>query len=428
MALVGALQGSALCALVEWWPDDPQRAAWFAAAGFLVSVSALVVHMAHTGRDASRLAALALGIGAAFAGVTLWVAGQLPAEGAPFAGDAWRVTSWLPASAVALFVLGPFVQIFQSTGRLHFPYSELYQASWNNFFVAGMGALFAGALWTVLFLWMRLFDLIGIEVFEDLFTDEWFAYPVTGGALAYGLAAGRESERILATLRGLTQSLFRALLPLVAGGTLAFLLSLPFTGLAPLFATQRAAAILLAWVAAFALLLNAVYLDGTTPPPYARTLRLLAESGVLALPLLAAIAGYALQLRTAQYGLTPERFVAFVSAGQRGTERRAVRGGHLVEHPAQEGPQPHAAILAGRHRRRRIRGSDSRRQQQQTDGDAPAFLPSARRRPTPRTQVPHAGTSSPTSPGCAYACEIGPRDGGAGRWGGGRGRSRWCGP
>ncbi len=181
MALVGALQGSALCSLVEWWPDSPQRAAWFAAAGFFVSVSALVLHMARSGRDSSRLAALAVAIGAAFAAVTLWVAGQLPVEGAPFAGDAWRVTSWLLASAVALFVLGPFVQIFQATGRLHFSYPELYRASWNNFFVAVMGALFAGTLWIVLFLWMELFDLIGIGVFEDLFTEEWFAYRGDGG-------------------------------------------------------------------------------------------------------------------------------------------------------------------------------------------------------------------------------------------------------
>jgi hypothetical protein len=181
--------------------------------------------------------------------------------------------------------------------------------------VAALGALFAGTLWAVLLLWKELFDLIGISAFEQLFTRTWFAYPVTGGGLAYGLAAGRESERVLAALRGITQSLFRALLPLVAAVTLAFLLSLPFTGLEPLFATQRAAAILLAWVAAFALLLNAVYLDGTAAPPYPRALRRLAECGVLALPILAAIAGYAVHLRTAQYGLTPDRFVAWVATG-----------------------------------------------------------------------------------------------------------------
>jgi hypothetical protein len=313
LALVGALQGSALWLLFEWWPDAPQRAAWFAAAACFVSASALVLHMARTGRDRLRLAALAVGIGAAFAGVTLWVAWQLPAAPAPFAGDERRLATWIPASAVALFVLGPFIQIFQASGRLRFPYTELYRSSWNNFFVAALGALFAGTLWTVLFLWMRLFELIGIEVFQDLFTATWFASPLTGGALAYGLAAGRESERILATLRGLTQSLFRALLPLVAAVTLAFLLSLPFTGLEPLFATQRAAAILLAWVAAFALLLNAVYLDGSAAPPYPRALRRLVECGVLGLPVLAAIAGYAVHLRTAQYGVTPERFVAWVA-------------------------------------------------------------------------------------------------------------------
>ena len=46
MATVGGLQGLALWALVERWPDSPHLAAVFTALVYFVTVSALVGHMA----------------------------------------------------------------------------------------------------------------------------------------------------------------------------------------------------------------------------------------------------------------------------------------------------------------------------------------------------------------------------------------------
>ena len=137
---------------------------------------------------------------------------------------------------------------------------------------------------------------------------------MTGAAVGYGLAAGRESEATIATLRGLTQSLFRTLLPVVAAVTVGFAASLPFTGLESLFATRSAASILIGWLAVFVLLVNAVYLDGAAPPPYRRALRYLVEVGILALPVLAAIACWAIQLRIEQHGITPDRVFAGAAA------------------------------------------------------------------------------------------------------------------
>ena len=315
MATVGGLQGLALWALVERWPDSPHLAAVFTALVYFVTVSALVGHMARTGRHRARLLALAGGTGLAFGLVALWVGWQLPPVGASYAGDDARVVTWVCAGAIALYALGPFLQIGHATGRARFPYPELYRHSWNNFFIALMGVLYASALWTVLVLWGQLFALVGIDVFEDFFSEKIVVCTVSGAALGYGLCAGRENERVIATLRGLTQGLFRAVLPILAGVSIAFLATLPFTGLAPLFATSHTASILMTWLVFGVLFFNAVYLDGSARPPYSRWMRRATEVGMLALPALGAIGLYALALRIGQHGLTPQRMWGLVIGG-----------------------------------------------------------------------------------------------------------------
>jgi hypothetical protein len=315
MAAVGGLQGFALWLIYDGWPSQPGAAATFLAASTFVLVSALVVHFARTAQHTARLVALGGLTGLAFAAVSLWVGWQRVAEGAPMEGDDLRLATWRLAGTIALYALGPFVQILQATGRREFPYAELYRHSWNNFFVAALGGLFTGALWLVLFFWGMLFKLIDIDVFHDAFKEGAFGYPMTGAALGYGVAAARERVSTIETLRGFTQTLFRGLLPLLAAVTLGFLASLPFTGLAPLFGTTSAATTIFVWLAVYVLFFNAVYLDGAEHPPYQAPLRRLVEIGTLAFPVLAAIGVYAVWLRVRQYGLTPDRVLASVVAG-----------------------------------------------------------------------------------------------------------------
>jgi hypothetical protein len=59
MAAIGALQGFVLWLLRTRWPSAPQAAAVYMALVFFVIVSALVLHFARTGRDSTRLLALA---------------------------------------------------------------------------------------------------------------------------------------------------------------------------------------------------------------------------------------------------------------------------------------------------------------------------------------------------------------------------------
>lgn len=314
LAAIGASQGVAFYLLAENWPTAPRPAAVFVGLLTLLSVSTAIVHFAWTGAHHTRLAVAAITIGAVYAGAAFWVGWQLPAKEEAFAGDDARAYTWALASLTTVYVLGPFLQIFQRTGRRRFRYEDLFRHSWNNFFIALVGLLFVGSLWTVLLLWARLFELVGIAFFDDLFSEEIFIFTLTGAAAGYGVALGRESERVVGTLRTLTLTVFRSLLPLTSFVALLFLATLPFTGLEPLWDTRHASEILLFWLALTILFLNAVYQGGTGEPPRPVALRRLIEAGLIAMTAYAAISAYGIGLRTLQYGLTPGRFYAALFA------------------------------------------------------------------------------------------------------------------
>jgi hypothetical protein len=109
-------------------------------------------------------------------------------------------------------------------------------------------------------------------------------------------------------VRTVALTLLAWLLPLMTLIAAGFLASLPFTGLAPLWKTKAATALLLSAAAHLIVLINAAYQDGTEPGPV--VLRWAARiAGALLIPI-AVLAGYALHLRIDQYGLTPERVFA----------------------------------------------------------------------------------------------------------------------
>ena len=85
--------------------------------------------------------------------VTAVVWGHLPASDAAFQGDGQRAFGWSLGAFAFLYVVTPFSQIFQRTGRARFPYPDLFEHSWNNFFVGLVAAAFTGAVWAVLGVW-----------------------------------------------------------------------------------------------------------------------------------------------------------------------------------------------------------------------------------------------------------------------------------
>ena len=311
-AAIGLVQGIVFWLAHEHWPASAGGRAFAVAIVFFTAVAGLTAQLCWSGRDHRRLALLALGVAAPFAGVAAWVWAQVPEEVGTFAGDDWRIYSWVPTSFVCLYVLMPFAQIFQRDGWLAFPYRDLFFHAWTNVFIGALGQLFLVVFGALLQLWGSLFDLIGIPWFTRLFHSDWFYYSSYPAVFGTGLWTGRANARFADAGRSAALAVFRFLQPLLAAIVLIFLAALPFTGLEALWSTGHASALLLGLAAFVVLFANAVFEDGEAAAAYPPALRRLTEAALAALPLILAITAYALWLRVGQYGLSPERIYAIV--------------------------------------------------------------------------------------------------------------------
>jgi uncharacterized protein DUF4153 len=314
LAVVGLLQGIATWIVVRIDPHEPlEKALYFGVLAWVLS-SGLLFQFASAGTEHRRLFGIAIGLGVPFALLTYHVVGQLTANGSPYEGDGARLATWCVAATLALYILLPYLQIYQRSGQLVFPYPELYRHSWNNFFLAGLGWFYTGIYWALVSMCAGLFKALGIDAIQQLISKPSFIAITTGLMGGVGVALAKEHAQIITTLRSIATTLFRSLTPLLVVIVLSFLVTLPFTGLAPLWDTKWASSILLALLLLILLFVNAVFQDGEGNCPYGTLLRRGVEAMLVAMPILAGLTIYSMSLRIAQYGFTPERYYAIVFA------------------------------------------------------------------------------------------------------------------
>ena len=220
-------------------------------------------------------------------------------------------------SLLAIYVITMLLACFKVlmgvqlwAGQRSVTYEALFAASWRNFLVVVLSLLLTGGVQAVLFLWGALFAAIGIGFFQELFNEDWFLFPVLAVAFGLGTLIFRRLVNLIDGITGLLEGLMRLLLPLALAVLLIFLAALPFTGLAPLWATGNGTALLM-WLNAFVLFfLNAVYQTGGKAP-YPSLVHRLLQPGIAVLPVLSALALYGLYLRVDQYGWSLGRCWAF---------------------------------------------------------------------------------------------------------------------
>lgn len=314
LAAAGLLQGFTAWMIVHIDPHAPlEKALWFSLLAWVLS-SGLLFQFASAGTEHPRLSVMAIGLGIPFALLTYHVVGQLPPSGSPYEGDEYRIGTWSVAAILALYILLPYLQIFQRSGRLIFPYPELYRHSWNNFFLAGLGWFYTSVYWALVWMAAGLFKALGINAIQELVTKPSFVAITTGIMGGLGVALAKEHAQIITTFRSIAATLFRSLTPLLVIVVLSFLLTLPFTSLTPLWDTKWASSILLALLLLILLFINAVFQDGEGSCPYGTILRRGVEATLIAMPILVGLTLYSMNLRVAQYGFTPERYYAIVFA------------------------------------------------------------------------------------------------------------------
>lgn len=255
----------------------------------------------------------ALGVAVVYALLAGWAAWSV--TGAPGIDIASVLAPFAVTVGGALFVAWPFLQCRQDGGRWRATYPELFDHAWQNGLTLVVAVLFTGVCWVVLMLWAQLFALVHIRFFKDLFFDDKpFVYLATGLFAGLGILIGRTQQHPLRVARQIVFAVCRGLLPLLALIALMFLASLPFTGLAPLWATRSAASLLLGLLLLLVVFVNAVWQDGVDLKPYPRALRWLIDAALILSPVYAALALYALALRIGQYGWTDQRFWAVLAA------------------------------------------------------------------------------------------------------------------
>ena len=293
-----------------WWlsPYAPQ-VYWYTLVLAIPTTMTLSVHRL----DDRRFWQNALGVAIVYALLASWAAWSV--TGAPGISIASVLAPFAITVGGALFVAWPFLQCRQDSGRWRAVYPELFDHAWQNGLTLVVAVLFTGVCWVVLRLWAELFALVHIRFFKDLFFDNRpFAYLASGLFAGLGILIGRTQGHPLRVARQILFAVCRGLLPLLALIALMFLASLPFTGLAPLWATRSAASLLLGLLLLLVVFVNAVWQDGIGVKPYPRALQWLIDAALILSPIYAALASYALALRIGQYGWTDQRFWAVLVA------------------------------------------------------------------------------------------------------------------
>jgi hypothetical protein len=226
---------------------------------------------------------------------------------------------WLPFGfvlAVLWLLVLPFLQGRIETKRWRMPYVVLFANAWNNKLMLFEACLFTGLFWLLLLLWQKLFAMLGIEFFKDLFSEPLFIYPVT--SITFGVAL-----HLIGSLDRLTRAVLEQLLNVLKWLVIlaAIILTLFTIALATklpgmIASGERAigAAWLLWLVAVTVLLVNAAFRDGSVERPYPHAIATGLRFVIPLTALIALTALYALYLRIDRYGLTVDRVWACIVA------------------------------------------------------------------------------------------------------------------
>ncbi len=266
IVLLALLQGLMLYAaqeLSDAWPfrDIGWRYCWYA--WVLAIPSAVALSLVELGQRRLWLQAV-LGSTVVLA-LAAWIGWNLNGETALESG-ALQLPLTL-GMAVAVFVVLPWWQFQLQHGHWRASYPELFERAWQNGLTLALAALFTGLTWLLLWLWSALFQLLDVTVFRDLFRQDAFIALATGSLAGFGVLIGRTQHRAIQITRQVLFAICRGLLPLLSFIAVLFVLSLPLTGLEPLWKTRSAAGLLLVLSLLLVTFTNAVYQQGKTAPP-----------------------------------------------------------------------------------------------------------------------------------------------------------------
>lgn len=192
-------------------------------------------------------------------------------------------------------------------------YQDLFAQSWGIVVRSFAALAFVGLVWAALFLSDGLLQIVGIDLIDRVIGLGPMPWLISGAAFGLGLAVVQELSDYVSPY--LILRLLRLLVPVVFAVSTLFLIALPIRGVTAVFGTWSFALILLTMAGAVATLITTVVDQDDAQASQSPLLRQLARAMALLLPIMAGLGAWAVWLRVAQYGWTPERVVAAQIAG-----------------------------------------------------------------------------------------------------------------
>ncbi len=217
-------------------------------------------------------------------------------------------------AAAALFIGHHLVLPADMERRWIAAFPTYFDTAWKAGVQLALSIGFTIAFWLLLFLGAALFKVIGLDFLGELITKDWFSIPVTTVVFATAAHLTDVRDGLIRGVRSLALMLLSWLLLLMTVLAAGFLAALPFTGLQGLWETGSATALVLAAAAALIILINTAYQDGRADNLPPAVLRIAVRVAAVLLTPLIVIAFWGLALRIGQYGLTPDRIIAFACA------------------------------------------------------------------------------------------------------------------
>lgn len=304
LAVTGAAGGALLWALFEASErnlvGDRAALALMALLGTYFATALAMAGPIGLLRALPRALALALGV----AGL-VWLAGVRYATADGFFNSPLPTLAALTLAALPV----PFL-ITAARGNWR-DYPALFLEAWSIVVRYAAAWAFTGLVWLVIFLSDQVLQIVGITAIGDLMEHWVVPMVISGAVLGIGMAVVYELAELLSPY--LVLRLFRLLLPVVLAVMVVFLVALPFRGLDGLFNGLSPALLLLTMVAAGVSLVSITIDQSDADATQSPVLRRASQGMALVLPVLAALAGWAIWLRVDQHGWTPERlFVALM--------------------------------------------------------------------------------------------------------------------
>ncbi|WP_295073381.1 DUF4153 domain-containing protein [Tabrizicola sp.] len=306
LALAGALGGVALWAAIEaldkdWLGDYPALVA-FVLVGTVFSALMAMAGPIGLWRAVPR----ALGLGLVVAAL-VWLTALRYAGPDDFVSGAIPLLAAFTVAALPV----PFL-IAQVRSRWN-DYPVLFLEAWSVVLRFAAAGAFTGLVWLVIYLSDALLEIVGVKVIGDLLRHELVMLALGGGIFGLGMAVIDDLSDLLSPY--VVLRIFRMFLPVVLGVMVIFLIALPFRGLEGLASGLSPATLLLTMVAGGIALVSIAVDHTDADAPQSPLLVRCTQGMALILPVMAALALWAIWIRVADRGWSPERLFIVLVAG-----------------------------------------------------------------------------------------------------------------